>query len=159
MRVQLPSGAPCRISSKVEPAVDNREALVRFQHPAPFLMLNMGDWQRWLMHSPLKRDQAGSIPASPTRFAGLADMDMHSPFKRDEVGSIPTSRTKSQLAKRRHSITDECAELLPRTMRVQISLPLPMWGCSPTDEGARLRTLRSEFNSLHSLHISQARVV
>jgi hypothetical protein len=47
------------------------------------------------MHSPLKRDQAGSIPASPTRFAGLADMDMHSPFKRDEVGSIPTSRTKS----------------------------------------------------------------
>ena len=25
-----------RISSKVEPAVDNREALVRFQHPAPF---------------------------------------------------------------------------------------------------------------------------
>ena len=24
-----------RISSKVEPAVDNREALVRFQHPAP----------------------------------------------------------------------------------------------------------------------------
>ena len=57
--------------------------------------VNVGDWQRWLMHSPLKRDQAGSIPASPTRFAGLADMDMHSPFKRDEVGSIPTSRTKS----------------------------------------------------------------
>ena len=26
-----------------------------------------GDWQRWLMHSPLKRDQAGSIPASPTK--------------------------------------------------------------------------------------------
>src|SRR5215813_11792626 len=25
-----------------------------------------GDWHRWLMHSPLKRDQAGSIPASPT---------------------------------------------------------------------------------------------
>ena len=24
-----------RISSKVEPAVDNREALVQFQHPAP----------------------------------------------------------------------------------------------------------------------------
>jgi hypothetical protein len=22
----------------------------------------MGDWQRWLMHSPLKRDDAGSIP-------------------------------------------------------------------------------------------------
>ena len=30
-----------------------------------------GDWQRWLMHSPLKRDQAGSIPpGSPSR-AGL----------------------------------------------------------------------------------------
>src|SRR6266436_5629568 len=85
-------------------------------------MLNMGDWQRGQMHSPLKRDQAGSIPASPTRIAGLADMDMHSPFKRDEVGSIPTSRTKSQLAKRRHSITDQCSELLPRTMRVQISI-------------------------------------
>src|SRR6266403_1773042 len=56
--------------------------------------------------------------------------------------------------KRRHSITDQCSELLPRTMRVQISLPLPMWGCGPTDEGARLRTLRSEFNSLHPLHIS-----
>src|SRR5579864_6887798 len=27
-----------------------------------------GDWQRWLMHSPLKRDQAGSIPASRTKF-------------------------------------------------------------------------------------------
>src|SRR5205814_8617582 len=60
---------------------------------------------------------------------------------------------------RRHSITDHCSELLPRTMRVQISLPLPMWGCGPTDEGTRLRTLRSEFNSLHPLHISQARVV
>ncbi len=84
----------CRISSKVEPAVDNREALVRFQHPAPFCC-SKGDWQRWQMHSPLKRDKAGSIPASPTRFAGLADMDMHSPFKRDEVGSIPTSRTNS----------------------------------------------------------------
>ena len=57
-------------------------------------VLSMGDWQRWLMHSPLKRDQAGSIPASPTRFAGLADMDMHSPFKRDEAGSIPASRTR-----------------------------------------------------------------
>jgi hypothetical protein len=85
----------------------------------------MGDWQRWLMHSP---------------------------FKRDEAGSIPASRTKAS-KKRRHSITDECAELLPRTMRVQISLPLPMWGCGPTDEGARLRTLRSEFNSLHPYQI------
>src|SRR6202795_1478161 len=124
MRVQLPNGAPCRISSKVEPAVDNREALVRFQHPAP-LSLNMGDWQRWQMHSTLNRDKAGSIPASPTRIAGLADRDMHSPFKRGEVGSIPTSRTRVTLAKRRHSITEQCAELLPRTMRVQISLPLP----------------------------------
>ena len=149
MRVQLPNGAPCRISSKVEPAIDNREALVRFQHPAP-----KGDWQRWLMHSTLNRDQAGSIPASPTRFAGLADMDMHSPFKRDEAGSIPVSRTRVSTAKRRHSITEQCAELLPRTMRVQISLPLPMWECGPTDEGARLRTLRSEFNSLHPLHIN-----
>ena len=67
-------------------------------NPAPFCC-SKGDWQRWQMHSILNRDQAGSIPASPTRFAGLADMDMHSPFKRDEVGSIPTSRTKSQLTK------------------------------------------------------------
>src|SRR5579859_686696 len=93
MRVQLPNGAPCRISSKVEPAVDNREALVRFQHPAPFLMLNMGDWQRWLIHSPLKRDRLVRFQRHPPDFAGLADKDMHSPFKRDEVGSIPTSRT------------------------------------------------------------------
>src|SRR5205085_4828075 len=99
MRVQLPNGAPRRISSKVEPAIDNREELVRFQRPAPILDSVTGDWQRWLMHSPLKRDQAGSIPASPTRFRGLADRDMHSPFKRDEVGSIPTSRTKGQLTK------------------------------------------------------------
>src|SRR5580693_3057097 len=112
-------------------------------------MLNVADWQRWLMHSHLKRDQAGSIPASPTRFAGLADMDMHSPFKRVEVGSIPTSRTRFKLATRRYSITDQCAELLPRTMRVHISLPPPMWGCGPKDEGTRQRTLRSEFNSLH----------
>ena len=27
-------------------------------------------------------------------FAGLADVAMHSPFKRDEAGSIPASRTK-----------------------------------------------------------------
>src|ERR1039457_7057879 len=58
---------------------------------------------------------------------------------------------------RRHSITDQCSELLPRTMRVQISLPPPMWGCGPTDEGARLRTLRSEFNSLHPLHSLRSR--
>ena len=38
-------------------------------------------------------------------------------------------------------------------MRVQISLPLPTYGCGPTDEGARLRTLRSEFNSLHPYQI------
>jgi hypothetical protein len=28
-----------------------------------------------------------------------------------------------------------------------------LWGCGPTDKGARLRTLRSEFNSLHPLQI------
>jgi hypothetical protein len=44
-------------------------------------------------------------------------------------------------------------------MRVQISLPLPMWGCRPTDEGTRLRTLRSEFNSLHPLQLDKARVL
>ena len=50
-----------------ESAIDNREVLVRFQHPAPSFVLSTGDWQRWLMHSPLKRAQAGSIPASPTK--------------------------------------------------------------------------------------------
>ena len=63
--------------------------------------------------------------SSVTHQAGLADMDMHSPFKRDEAGSNPVSRTMC-VRKRRHSITDECAELLPRMMRVQISLPLPI---------------------------------
>jgi hypothetical protein len=28
------------------------------------------------------------------RLAGLADVGTHSPFKRDEAGSIPASRTK-----------------------------------------------------------------
>src|SRR5215472_17581261 len=31
----------------------------------------------------------------PPEFAGLADAAMHSPFKRDEAGSIPASRTRS----------------------------------------------------------------
>src|SRR5260370_11267194 len=61
----------CRNSSKVEPAVDNREALVRFQHPAPFLFCSKRDWQRWQLHSTLNRDQAGSIPASPTKVCGI----------------------------------------------------------------------------------------
>lgn len=54
------------------------------------------------MHSPLKRDQAGSIPASPTssqKIAGLADVAMHSTFNRDEAGSIPASRTKTFIGK------------------------------------------------------------
>lgn len=149
MRVQLPNGAPCRNSSKVEHAIDNRAVKVRFFLPAPGVTGRDGRCTRLLIETRLVRFQR-----HPPKFAGLADRDMHSPFKRDEVGSIPTSRTRVTLAKRRHSITEQCAELLPRTMRVQISLPLPMWGCGPTDEGARLRTLRSEFNSLHPLHIS-----
>ena len=37
---------------------------------------------------------AGSTPERRTiEFAGLADAAMHSPFKRDEAGSIPASRT------------------------------------------------------------------
>src|SRR5258708_17059251 len=156
MPVQLPNGGPCRISTEVEPAVDNREALVRFQHPAPVFVAGVtgrdGRCTRLLIETRLVR-----LQRHPPSFAGLADRDMHSPFKRDEVGSIPTSRTKVNIAKRRHSITDQCSELLPRTMRVQISLPLPMWGCGPTDEGARLRTLRSEFNSLHPLPSSRSR--
>ena len=104
--------------------------LVRFQRHPP-------DPSASLRISP-----AGSDAHRAAQFAGLADKDMHSPFKRDEVGSIPTSRTRSTIATWRHSITEQCAELLPRTMRVQISLPLPMWGCGPTDEGTRLRTLR-----------------
>src|ERR1051326_833616 len=32
----------------------------------------LGDWQSWLMHSPLKRDQAGSIPAGPPARGGFA---------------------------------------------------------------------------------------
>ena len=60
-----------RISSKVEPAIDNREELVRFQHPAPSFP---GDWQRWLMHSPLKRDQ-GWFDSSVTH-QGLRDWQM-----------------------------------------------------------------------------------
>src|SRR6266849_7792241 len=150
MRVQLPNGAPCRISSKVEPAVDNREAFVRFQHPAPFCC----------RARVTGRDGRCTRLLSETR---LVRFQRHPPDSRDWQIWICTrllSETKwvrfphpaPMLSKRRHSITAQCAELLPRTMRVQISLPLPMWGCGPTDEGARLRTLRSEFNSLHPLH-------
>ena len=152
MRVQLPNGAPCRISSKVEPAVDNRDALVRFQHPAPNCC---GTWVTG-------RDGRCTRLLSETR---LVRSQRHPPDLRDWQIWICTrllSETKwvrfphpaPRTTKRRHSITEQCSELLPRTMRVQISLPLPMWGCGPTDEGARLRTLRSEFNSLHPLHIN-----
>ena len=151
MRVQLPNGAPRRISSKVEPAVDNREALVRFQHPAPFCC----------RARVTGRDGRCTRLLSETR---LVRFQRHPPDLRDWQIWICTrllSETKwvrfphpaPGAIKRRHSITDQCSELLPRTMRVQISLPPPMWGCGPTDEGARLRTLRSEFNSLHPLHI------
>jgi hypothetical protein len=60
--------------------------------------------------------------------------------------------------KRRHSITEQCAELLPRMMRVQISLPLPNF----RDVVQRMRAqgyelvlvnMRSEFNSLHPYQI------
>src|SRR6266436_9754212 len=104
------------------------------------------------MHSPLKRDQAGSIPASPTRV--LRDWQIGICTRLlSETKWVRFPHPAPRATTKRHSITDQCAELLPRTMRVQISLPLPMWGCGPTDEGARLRTLRSEFNSLHPLHI------
>src|ERR1700675_3945630 len=94
MRVQLPNGAPGRISSKVEPAVDNREALVRFQHPAPFFVAGVtgrdGRCTRLLIETRLVRFQS-----HPPSFAGLADRATHSPFKRDEVGSNPTLSAKS----------------------------------------------------------------
>ena len=160
MRVQFPNGAPtdCRNSSKVEHAIDNRAVKVRFFLPAPFFLCTRvtgrdGRCTRLLIEIRLVRFQR------------------HPPDSRDWQIGICTrllSETKQVrfphpapelLSSRRHSITEQCAELLPRTMRVQISLPPPMWGCGPTDEGARLRTLRSEFNSLHPLHISQARVV
>ena len=52
----------CRISSKVEPAVDNREALVRFQHPAPIFMCTRvtgrdGRCTRFLIETRLVRFQ------------------------------------------------------------------------------------------------------
>ena len=151
MRVQLPNGAPCRISSKVEPAIDNREALVRFQHPAPFRC----------RARVTGRDGRCTRLLSETR---LVRFQRHPPDSRDwQIGICTRLLSETKWVRsphpapiatmRRHSITDQCSELLPRTMRVQISLPLPMWGCGPTDEGARLRTLRSEFNSLHPLHI------
>src|ERR1700758_1915733 len=96
MRVQLPNGAPCRISSKVEPAVDNREALVRFQHPAPFcFVLSMGDCRDGRCTRLLSETRLVRFQRHPPDFAGLAERDMHSPFKRDEAGSIPASRTRS----------------------------------------------------------------
>src|SRR6266849_4175922 len=128
MRVQLPNGAPGRISSKVEPAVDNREALVRFQHPAPFSC----------RARVTGRDGRCTRLLSETR---LVRFQRHPPDSRDWQIWICTrllSETKwvrfphpaPEATERRHSITDQCSELLPRMMRVQISLPPPnvgMW--------------------------------
>jgi hypothetical protein len=49
-----------------------------------------GRCTRFLIETRLVRFQR-----HPPSFAGLADMDMHSPFKRDEAGSMPASRTKT----------------------------------------------------------------
>ena len=49
-----------------------------------------GRCTRFLIETRLVRFQR-----HPPPIAGLADMDMHSPFKRDEAGSIPASRTKT----------------------------------------------------------------
>jgi hypothetical protein len=138
----------------------------------------MGDWQRWLMHSPLKRDQAGSIPAGPQRaalfaragaerhppsFAGLADVAMHSPFKRDEAGSIPASRTIYMRAL--HStgsgqslLSSECRFESGSAFQTGVPGTRGFSRAGKGDvvqriEGARLRTGRSEFNSLHPFQI------
>src|SRR5262249_51057547 len=84
-----------RISSKVEPAVDNREVLVRFQHPAPILCCARVTGRAGSCTGLLSETRLVRFQRHPPEFAGLADMDMHSPFKRDEVVSIPTSRTNS----------------------------------------------------------------
>src|SRR5262249_37405294 len=88
-------------------------------------VMSTGDWQRWLMQSPLKRDQAGSIPASPTRFLRDWQIGICTRLLSETKQVLFLHPAPDSVRKRRHSITDECAELLPRMMRVQISLPLP----------------------------------
>src|SRR5271168_3810746 len=106
------------------------------------------------MHSILNRDQAGSIPASLTKFVRDWQIGICTRLL-SETKWVRFRHPAPIATTRRHSITDQCSELLTRAMRVQISLPPPIWGCGPTDEGARLRTLRSDFNSLHPLQISE----
>ena len=46
-----------------------------------------------LAESPTRAVSRVGAERHPPEFAGLADAAMHSPFKRDEAGSIPASRT------------------------------------------------------------------
>src|ERR1051325_4437051 len=112
---------------------------------------------RLLSETRLVRSSGSPSRAGPARdgaerhrpnFAGLADAAMHSPFKRDEAGSIPASRTTFVYGGASSNwIRTEPSELL----NVGSSpVRLPMNGdVVQRIEGARLRTLRSEFNSLH----------
>lgn len=65
-QVQILPGAPkfsnATLAHSGEQTLDKRPGKVRIFHVAP-----MRDWQSWPMHSPLKRDDAGSIPASRTK--------------------------------------------------------------------------------------------
>ena len=109
-------------------------------------------------------------------FAGLADAAMHSPFKRDEAGSIPASRTilfegsatlrccalancsrcygarigSPGLSTRALHSTGSGQSLLSSECRFEPGSAFQQIGdVVQRIEGARLRTLRSEFNSLH----------
>src|SRR5271166_4365891 len=113
MRVQLPNGAPRRISSKVEPVIDNREALVRFQHPAPRVTGRDGRCTRLLIETRLVRFQRHPPDLRDWQMGICTRLLSETKWVR-----FPHPAPAGDVAKRRHSITEQCAELLPRTMRV-----------------------------------------
>src|SRR5260370_10477611 len=109
---------------------------------SPPRLPNLGDWQRWLMHSILNRDQAGSIPASPTKFEGLEDMDMHSGFhlRASRLHATPSPSVRArQRSRPAHPVAVTkvlrdwqiwiCTRLLSETKQVRFLHPAPVVRC------------------------------
>ena len=119
-----------RISSKVEPAVDNCEVLVRFQHPAPMFVRVTG------------RDGRCTRLLSETR---LVRFQRHPPDSRDwQIWICTRLLSETKWVRFPHpapeSLSNEAAHHNGTMRRAstsddesQISLPLPTWGCGPTD--------------------------
>jgi hypothetical protein len=81
-------------------------------------MLNLGDWQRWQMHSTLNRDQAGSIPASPTRVCRISLRDW-------QIGMCTRLLSETKWVRSPHPAPDisllACGPLQPKVQGIRIA--------------------------------------